>query len=384
VVSAFLFELCDLPPAAEALRQEVRAFLAAELAGHPAARRAYTWMEGDRAFSRKVGARGWLGMTWPKKYGGHERTAFERYVVLEEMLVAGAPVASHWIADRQTGPLILRYGTEEQKQRYLPGMARGEIACCIGMSEPDTGSDLASVRTRAERTGDGWRVNGSKIWTSGAAGSDYMIALVRTRVVPGKKHEGLSQLLVDLKAKGITIRPIRDLAGRDHFCEVIFEDAVLPADALVGAEGQGWEQVMAELAYERSGPERYLSCYPLLRELMALLEHDATERQRVQIGYEVARLATLRAMSLSVAGMLGAGANPALEASIVKDQGALFEQALPGTAQALIEQTPSTDADASDFRQMLGHLVQNAPSYSLRGGTREILRGIIARGLGLR
>ena len=384
MVSAFRFELCDLPPAAEALRQEVRAFLAAELAGHPAARRAYTWMEGDRAFSRKVGARGWLGMTWPKRYGGHERTAFERYVVLEEMLVAGAPVASHWIADRQTGPLILRYGTEEQKQRYLPGMARGEIACCIGMSEPDTGSDLASVRTRAERTGDGWLVNGSKIWTSGAAGSDYMIALVRTRVVPGKKHEGLSQLLVDLKANGITIRPIRDLAGRDHFCEVIFEDAVLPADALVGAEGQGWEQVMAELAYERSGPERYLSCYPLLRELIALLEHDPTDRQRVQIGYEVARLATLRAMSLSVTGMLGAGANPALEASVVKDQGALFEQALPGTAQSLIEQTPSTDADASDFRQMLGHLVQNAPSYSLRGGTREILRGIIARGLGLR
>jgi len=150
------------------------------------------------------------------------------------------------------------------------------------------------------------------------------------------------------------------------------------------AKGQSTEQVMAELAYERSGPERYLSCYPLLRELMALLEHDATERQRVQIGYEVARLATLRVMSLSVAGMLGAGANPALEASVVKDQGALFEQALPGTAQSLIEQTPSTDADASDFRQMLGHLVQNAPSYSLRGGTREILRGIIARGLGLR
>src|SRR5262245_44143671 len=148
IVPAFRFELSALPPAAEALRQEVRAFLAAELAGHPAARRAYTWMESDRAFSRKVGARGWLGMTWPKRYGGHERTAFERYVVLEEMLVAGAPVASHWIADRQTGPLILRYGTEEQRQRYLPGMARGELACCIGMSEPDTGSDLASVRTR--------------------------------------------------------------------------------------------------------------------------------------------------------------------------------------------------------------------------------------------
>jgi len=145
---------------------------------------------------------------------------------------------------------------------------------------------------------------------------------------------------------------------------VIFEHALLPADALVGAEGQGWEQVMAELAYERSGPERYLSCYPLLRELMALCEHDASERQQVQIGYEVARLATLRAMSLSVAGMLGAGANPALEASVVKDQGALFEQALPGTAPALVDETPSTDAGASDFRQMLGHLVQNAPSFS--------------------
>lgn len=383
-MAAFRFDLCELPPAAEALRAEVREFLAVELAGHPAGRRAYTWMEGDREFSRKVGARGWLGMTWPRRYGGHERSAFERYVVLEEMLVAGAPVAAHWIGDRQTGPLLLRYGTEEQRRRWLPLLARGEIGCCIGMSEPDTGSDLASVRTRAERRGDGWVVNGTKIWTSGAADADLMLTLVRTTVVPGKKHEGLSQLLVDLHAKGITIRPIRDLAGRSHFCEVVFEDAVLPGDALVGAEGQGWQQVMAELAYERSGPERYLSCYPLLAALVDAVGPDAGERARVQVGYEVARLATLRAMSLSVAGMLGAGADPALEAAVVKDQGALFEQALPGTAQALVEVTPSTDPSADEFRQMLGHLLLNAPSFSLRGGTREILRGIIARGLGLR
>ena len=382
--TAFNFRPSDLPDSTGELRQEVREFLATELSGFPQAKRAYTWMGADRAFSRKLGERGWLGMTWPKKYGGQGRSVLERYVVLEELLVAGAPVGAHWIAERQTGPLLLRYGSEEQRERFLPRLASAELVCCIGMSEPDSGSDLASVRTRAGKTEKGWLVNGSKIWTSGAQDSELMVALLRTRVVPEKKHEGLSQFLINLASPGITIRPIRDLAGREHFCEVTFQDAFVPDEALVGSEGQGWAQVMAELAFERSGPERYLSCYPLLIEWIRSLPNEPGERETVQAGYEVARLATLRQMSLSVAGRLEAGENPALEAAVVKDQGTLFEQALPGTIQSLLGQTPSIDSTASDLRQVLGHLIQNAPSFSLRGGTREILRGIIARGLGLR
>lgn len=384
VVPRFRLDPYRLPPEAEELRGEVRGFLADELKDFPTWKRAYTWMGSDPDFSRKVGERGWIGMTWPERYGGGERTSFERYVVLEEMLAAGAPVAAHWIADRQSGPLLLKYGTEEQRREILPGICRGEVYFCIGMSEPDSGSDLASVRTRAEPDGGGWRINGTKLWTSGAAGAHYMIALVRTSVAE-KKHQGLSQFLIPLQNRDdVSIRPIRDLAGNDHFCEVTFEDTRVDADALIGEEGGGWGQVMAELAYERSGPERYLSCQPLLEGLARHLGPAPSERARITIGKQVAHLATLRQMTLSLAGLLERGENPALEASVTKDLGGGFEQDLPGIVQGLVADEPRTDDDGSDLQQLLAHLTQNAPSFSLRGGTREVLRGIIARGLGLR
>jgi alkylation response protein AidB-like acyl-CoA dehydrogenase len=393
-MTRFRFELCRLPPAAESLREEIRAFLAEHLADYPRRRRAYTWTGWDEDFSRRVAERGWIGLTWPTRYGGGERSAFERYVVCEEMLAAGAPVAAHWVGDRQSGPLLLRFGTEAQRQAILPGVCRGEIFFCIGMSEPDTGSDLASIRSRAERVDGGWRLQGTKLWTTGAQHCQYMVALFRTAPAQEERHAGLSQFLVPLRTPGITVRPIRDLAGNEHFGEVTFEDAVIPEDALVGREGDGWAQVMAELAFERSGPERYLSCHPLLTELVGVLgatpSRDAPSRDapgrdaQVAVGRQVAHLATLRAMSISVAGLLEAGENPALEAALVKDVGGVFEQNLPGVAQALVDREPRTDAGAGPFESVLAELTQNAPSFSLRGGTREILRGIIARGLGLR
>src|SRR5207253_2515473 len=220
----------------------------------------------DREFSKKMGARGWIAMTWPKRYGGHEKSALERYVVLEEMLAAGAPVSAHWIADRQSGPLLLRFGTEAQRQKFLPAIARGELSFAIGMSEPDSGSDLGSLRTRAERIAGGYKVNGTKIWTSNAHLADYMIATFRTHHDPAKKHEGLTQFLVDTKLSGITMSPIIDLAGAHHFNMVVFEDVFVPEDMRVGEEGAGWKQVTTELAFERSGPERYLSSFALLLE----------------------------------------------------------------------------------------------------------------------
>jgi alkylation response protein AidB-like acyl-CoA dehydrogenase len=322
-------------------------------------------------------------MMWPKKHGGHERSALDRYVVLEEMLAAGAPVSAHWIADRQSGPLLLRFGTEEQRERFLPRIARGELAFAIGMSEPDSGSDLASIRTRAEKVSGGYKVNGTKVWTSNAHLSDYMIALLRTRVVPDKKHEGLSQFLVDTKTPGINIRPIYDLSGAHHFNEVVFQDAFVPDNMRVGEEGAGWKQVTTELAFERSGPERYLSSIQLLIETIREVGKEPGERAAVTIGRLVAHLVTLRQMSLSVAGMLEAGQNPNLEAAVVKDVGTNFEQEIPETIHALLGVEPRL-ASGSPFERTLGYLVENAPSFSLRGGTREVLRGIIARGLGLR
>jgi alkylation response protein AidB-like acyl-CoA dehydrogenase len=381
--------LLDFPPPpptpqAEALRREVRDFLAAELARRPAAERANSWSGGDPAFSRKMAARGWIGMTWPKRYGGHERSALERYVVLEEMLAAGAPVGSHWVADRQSGPLLLRHGTERQRQEILPRIAAGECYFCIGMSEPDAGSDLAAVRTRAMPVPGGFRVNGTKLWTSGAHRCHYMILFCRTGAVEGDRHGGTSQFLVDLhQTEGVTIRPIRQLSGEHHFNEVVFEDAFLPDDALIGSLGDGWRQVGGELAYERSGPERFLSSFTLLVELVRALGPDPSERAAIGIGRLSAHIMILRRLSRSVAGMLGAGQNPALEAAIVKDLGALVEQEIPEIARLLVAAEP--EAQSTDrFLAVLAHTILHAPSFSLRGGTREILRGIIARGLGLR
>src|SRR5690606_36094106 len=325
--------------------------------------------------------KGWIGMRWPKQYGGHERSAFDRYVVLEEMLAAGAPVGAHWIGDRQSGPLLLNFGTEEQRQLILPKVARGECFLCIGMSEPDSGSDLAATRTKAEKVEGGYRVNGTKLWTSNAHKAHYMIALFRTD--PEKKHDGLTQFLVDLTLPGITIRPIKDLAGNSHFNEVVFEDVFVPDGMLVGSEGTGWAQVSAELAFERSGPERYLSSYLLMKELIREIRKTDGAEGAKEIGRLVAHLVTLRQMSPSVAGMLAKGENPALEASVVKDLGTEFEQDMPVKAHELISAEP-TLGTGSDFTEVLAYLTQTVPSFSLRGGTREILRGIIARGLGLR
>ncbi len=383
-MTGFRFPSPPPSPAAEALRAEVRAFLADTLATRGSAARAESWSGFDRAFSRAIGARGWLGMTWPKRYGGHERSAFERYVVIEETLAAGAPVAAHWIADRQSGPTLLKFGTEEQKAAILPRIAAGEIVFCIGMSEPDSGSDLAATRTRATPVDGGWRVTGTKLWTTGAHHADYMILFCRTSGTTSDRQAGTSQLLVDLHAtEGVTIRPIIDLAGQHHFNEVHFEHAFLPAAALIGTEGGGWDQVMSELAFERSGPERFLSSMQLLLELIAVLRDAPGDAARLALGRLTAHLVVLRRLSRGVAALLEAGENPAVHAAIVKDLGATFEQDLPEIARALVDAEPDR-ASTSDFVAVLAHTMLNAPSFSLRGGTREILRGIIARGLGVR
>jgi alkylation response protein AidB-like acyl-CoA dehydrogenase len=366
---------------ADRLRAEVREFLDAEIADRPSAARAETWTGADPAFSRKLGARGWLGMTWPKRYGGHERSGLERLVVIEELLAAGAPVAAHWIADRQSGPALLRFGTEAQRQAILPAIARGECYFCIGMSEPDAGSDLAAVRTRAVREDDGYRIKGTKLWTTNGHLAHYMILLARTADSTAGRHEGLSQFLIDMKTPGITVRPIRVPSGKHEFNEVHFEDVRVPADALLGKEGGGWDQVMSELAHERSGPERFLSSFVLLSELARAAGPNPSEKAAEALGRLSAHIAVLRAMSRSVAGQLARGEDPSLQAVIVKDLGALLEQEVPEIARGLSDAALKSDPG---FQSALTYLTLNAPSFSLRGGAREILRGIIARGLGLR
>lgn len=370
--------------AAESLRAEVREFLGTALAERTPRQRAESWSGFDRQFSRALGARGWLGMTWPKQYGGHERSAFERYVVVEETLAAGAPVSAHWIADRQSGPTLLKFGTEEQKQAILPRIARGECTFCIGMSEPDSGSDLAAARTRAEPVDGGWRVTGTKLWTTNAHEADYMILFCRTSGSPADRHRGTSQLLVDMKStERMTVRPILDLAGQHHFNEVHFDEAFVPSSALIGVEGDGWNQVMSELAFERSGPERFLSSIQLLLELIGALQGSDSELAQLTIGRLTAHLLTLRRLSRGVATLLEAKQDASIHAAIVKDLGATFEQDLPEIARSLVDAEPDRQS-TKDLLAVLAYTMMIAPSFSLRGGTREILRGIIARGMGLR
>ena len=377
--------LTSIPAEDETLRNEVRSFLSEAVREMPAHVRARSWGGYDAKFSRELGRRGWLGITLPKKYGGADRSPFARYVLVEEFLNFGAPVGSHWIADRQSGPLILKYGTEAQKQYYLPQICQGKAFFCIGMSEPNAGSDLASVKSRAVPNKKGFLLNGQKIWTTNAQNCHFMIALVRTSGETTDRQKGLSQVIVDLSLPGITVRPITDLSGDRHFCEVFFDNVQLSLDAMVGQEGGGWDQVTAELAFERSGPERLFSSIVLFDEWLSFVRTAAghtTEAVRLA-GKVFAHLAPLRAMSVAVQEKLMRGESPIVEAALMKDLGTSVEQMIPA---AIADDLFSRDSESVPLELLLtlNYVTEVAPSFSLRGGTRDILRGMIARGLGLR
>jgi acyl-CoA dehydrogenase len=382
----FHFDPVDLPPECKELRQEVRAFLRSEIeAGtfSPHGGRS----DNAKAFARKVGAKGWIGMTWPKQYGGSERSHLERYVVIEEMLAHRAPTRHYSTADRQSGPMILRYGQDEVKRTLLPRIASGELCFCIGLSEPNSGSDVFAASTRATKTDGGWLVNGRKIWTSNAHNSDYMIALLRTSPKTKENHRhGLTQFVIDCRSKGITIRPIVNLTGQHDFNEIFFDDVFVPDLHLIGEVDNAWKQASDELAYERSGPDRWLETFPALVELVRRVGPEPSERLAEGIGREVAHLATLRRMSASVAGMLQAGKTPAVEAAVVKDLGTNWEQALPNKVRLLAPPAGDSTPESNDdrFEEALRQTTLIAPKLTIQGGTREVLRGIIARGLGLR
>jgi len=324
-------------------------------------------------------------MTWPSEFGGGEQSNFERLVVTEELLAAGAPVSAHWIADRQSGPLLLRFGTPEQRERYLPGIASGQSYFSIGMSEPDTGSDLASVRTTAVAEGDAYRINGTKIWTTDAHRNHYIICLVRTEAPSENRHAGFSQIIVDLKNDGAKVRPISNMAGGEDFNEVVFEDVLVPKDRIVGEPGNGWQQVTSELAYERSGPERFLSAFRVFVEMVRICGDQPSPHQAAAIGRLASHFMTLRRMSISVAGMLEQGKDVGVEAALVKELGNNFEKVLPEVARLVVPDLSQLDpAKHKLFRDTFEETLLLSPSFTLRGGTREILRGVIARGLGLR
>ncbi len=369
-------------PVADVLRTQVRAFLAEQLATGAFTPSVDAWLCGwDENFTRSLARQGWLGMTVPECYGGHGRSFHDRFVVTEELLAAGAPVAAHWIADRQIVPSLLKYGTEEQKHKFLPRIVRGECFFGIGMSEPDSGSDLASVRTRADRVEGGWSVTGTKVWTSGAHHAHAFIVLARTAPVdPAHRHAGLSQFIVDLAAKGVDVRPIISMNGGHHFNEVILDEVFVPDSMVFGEIGHGWTQVTSELSFERSGPERFLSTFPLLAATLDASAPQSVSRD-VELGRLVARIAGLHHTSTAVADALQHSEAADVSAAVVKVLGTTVEGDIADYADL---RTGDESTVESSWADLVSHAVDQRPGFTLRGGTNEVLRGVIARGLGLR
>lgn len=373
--------LCANEPELAAMRGSIREFLDADREKFGWEPAVDSWLSSwNQEFSARLGGAGFLGLTIPTQYGGRGLGHLHRYVVTEELLACGAPVAAHWVADRQLGPSLLTYGSEEQRQRLLPRIAAGRFYSAIGMSEHTAGSDLAAVQTKAAQTDGGWILNGSKVWSSGAHHAHQVVVLARTTPVDSeRRHHGFSQFLVPCDASGVTISPIALMSGEHHFNEIVFEDVFVPDADVLGKIGDGWKQVTAELSFERSGPERILTTAPLIIAAIRALASQSGQCTR-GVGELLARLISLRQLSVSVARTLTEGGSAASEAALVKDLGTRFEQeSVDLVADLLTGMTPD-----SELREMLDVARLHAPLFTLRGGTNEVLRGVVARGMGLR
>jgi alkylation response protein AidB-like acyl-CoA dehydrogenase len=366
------------------LRMSVREFLKADRAEFGWQPAVDSWLgQWDETFSARLGDAGFIGMIIPREYGGQGRSHLHRYVVTEELLGQGAPVAAHWVADRQVAPGLLAYGNEEQRERLLPRIAAGRFFSSIGMSEHSAGSDLAAVQTKATKIEDGWLLNGIKVWTSGAHLAHQVVVLARTSPPDSeRRHAGFSQFIVPCDAKGVRIEAIRLMNGEHHFNEVIFEDVVVPDTDVLGEIGDGWLQVTSELSFERSGPERLLSTAPLITAAIRALSSGPAcdDRTAEDLGDLLARLISLRQLSVWVARMLTDHEDAANQAALVKDLGTRFEQDSVEAIADLVDRVPNTP----ELADLLSTARLHKAVFTLRGGTNEVLRGVVARGMGLR
>ena len=380
--------LCANEPELAELRGSLREFLVADRAEFGWQPSVDAWLSSwDEPFSARLGAAGFLGLTIPTEYGGRGLGHLHRYVVTEELLACGAPVAAHWIADRQVGPGLLSYGTDEQRSRILPKIAAGKYFSAIGMSEPQAGSDLAAAACRATRTDGGWVLSGTKVWTSGAHLCHQIVVLARTTPLdPERRHAGFSQFIVPTDSPGIGISPIVLMTGEHHFNEVTFDEVFIEDTNLLGKEGDGWRQVTAELSFERSGPERILSTAPMLTALIRVLadQGDLDDHASAAVGELVARVISLRQLSISVARALAGGQSPVNEAALVKDLGTRFEQESADLAADLLSYVSADTGGRAQVAALVEVARVHAPMFTLRGGTNEVLRGMVAKGMGLR
>lgn len=379
-------------------RQTVRDFVKAELA-------AGTFSVGSKGlvgqssieFSRKMAEKGWIGLTWPSSYGGQGRGYVDKMIMLEELFRVQAPVGYHFLADRQVGPSIMKFGTDWQKEYFLPRIIGAEegLMFCLLFSEPDAGSDLAAVSTRAEKDGEFYIINGQKVWTSEGHVADYGWLLAKTKfdeTVP--RHRTCSEFIVDMKTPGITIRPIMNMAGEHSFNEVFFDDVKIDKKYLVGTENAGFKQIMAQMDYERAGIERLMQNYPVydqfLRYVKAMDKKDKDGEfyawvrdsiAQLEIEYNVGRL-----LCYYTAWLIDQGILPSSQAALCKAFCTQYEQRLNDVATRVTGPVSQImhGGKWAPLDVDLASCYLWGPSYTLQGGSVEILKNIVAqRGLGL-
>ena len=357
-------------PEQEALRLEAREVGASAVERY--GRHNDSWINGfSKEFAAEMASHGWIGMTWPTEFGGGGRPPIDRLIVGEELIAAGAPIAAMWFADRQMGPTLINFGTPDQQAEFLPGILSGETTWCIGMSEPNAGSDLASLSTSAVRDGDDFVINGQKIWTSFGQDADYCYLICRTDA-SGPPHKGISEVIVPMDTPGIEVRPITDMTTNRHFCEVFFSDARVPAQNLVGVEGNAFKQTMAQLEHERGGIDRLVSNRALYEIAAERADRDdpivRQEMAALETGYRLGRILVTR----EVLRQAPRGFSAATKCFCTEHEWrvAQFVAATLGP-------------DATLWTDITRGLVY-APGYTIMGGTSDIMRNILGeRVLGL-
>ncbi len=377
-------------------REEVQDFLKLELKQGSFEPIQNAWMDGfSKEFSRKMSEKGWIGLTWPKEYGGQGRSYIDRTIMQEEMLKAGAPLAFHFLGDRQIGPTLIRFGSDELKKEFLPKIINAEISFCLCMSEPDAGSDLASVRTTAIEEGNDYTINGQKVWTTLGHMADFGWLLAKTNLNPSlPRHKTLSEFLLNMKSPGVTVQPLINILGDHSFNEVFLDDVKVPKDRLIGEKDKGFDQIMEQIVYERAGIERLMQNYPVKE---CLVEYAKTTKRNGRYLWEdpIIRnsIATLeiefnvgRILCYHVAWTIDQGRVPNYEASVCKVFCTQFEKKLSDAATQLMglygQLLPGSKR--APYGGIASESYLLSPSYTLQGGTVEILKNIIAlRGLKL-
>jgi alkylation response protein AidB-like acyl-CoA dehydrogenase len=331
-----------------------------------------SWINGySKEFAKELAALGWIGLTWPSEYGGGGRPAIDRLIIGEELIAAGAPIAAMWFADRQMGPTLINFGRPDQQQAFLPDILAGESTWCIGMSEPDAGSDLASLSTRAERDGDEYVINGQKIWTSFGEVADYCYLICRTSS-DGPPHAGISEIIVPMDTPGIEVRAITDMTTNRHFAEVWYSDVRVPVSNLVGVEGNAFKQTMRQLEHERGGIDRLVSNRALYDVALERADtDDPLIRQQIaelETMYRIGRILVTR----EVLGQAPPGFSAATKCACTEHEWTVAQF----VARVL-------GAEATLWNDITAGLAY-APGYTIMGGTSDVMRNILGeRVLGL-